>query len=106
MVSIVLGLLLGFFYFQISDSLVGQQDRIFLLFVSSVIMGRRPVHCVIAVTTQGVRLTAESITFFAEEKNVIIPELENGIANHVLILMSWAVFCPSVPHCQCDWVVS
>ncbi len=64
MVSIVVGLLFGFFYFQIGYSSVSQQERLFLLLVSTVVMG--------------VRLTAESLAFFQEEKDVLIPELENG----------------------------
>eukprot|EP00042_Codosiga_hollandica_P029274 m.160859 g.160859 ORF g.160859 m.160859 type:complete len:754 (-) comp53029_c0_seq1:122-2383(-) len=62
--SIIMGLLLGFIYFQMGDSQASISDRVFLIFYCSIL--------------QGVRLAMEAVRFFSEEKRIVLPEYENG----------------------------
>ena len=58
-------MLLGLIYFRMNNSQISVNDRIFLLFYASLL--------------QGVRMTFEAVRFFIEEKQIVIPEYENGM---------------------------
>ena len=70
----------SFFYFQLGLANVSIQDRLFLLSMSGMLQGVESFFaCMTSYICKGMRLTVEAISFFADEKAVIIPELENGL---------------------------